>query len=107
MALGANEMKMPGMAVRGFVARSALSEVDLARDVRVDHPLERSIDRGATDTRFIATDDVEQIVGAEVAVLTQKNAEDTVALAGALAASRTKTGIIGEGTVHQVNLVNG
>ena len=91
---------MAGMPVRRLVPRSTVAEIDLARDVGLDHPLERPVDGGASDTRFLPAHDVEQIVGAEVAFLTQKNTEDAIALARALAAGRTKAGIVGEGTIH-------
>ena len=100
MALRADEMKMPRVPVRGLVPRSAVAEIDLARDLRVDHPLERAVDGGAPDPRFLPAHDVEQIVRAEMAFLTQKNTEDEIALAGALATGRTKAGIVGEGTIH-------
>ena len=92
---------MPGMPVRRLVPRSALAEIDLARDVGVDHPLERPVHGGAADARFLPADDIEEIVRAEVPFLTQKYAEDAVALARALAAGRTKAGIVGEGTIHR------
>src|SRR5207247_256247 len=80
-ALGADEMKMPRMTVRRFVARAPLPEIDLTRNVRVDHPLECSVDGRTTDTRFVATHRVEQIVGADVARLPKENVEDAVSLA--------------------------
>ena len=67
----------------------------------VDHPLERAVHRGAADPRFFPAHDIEQIVRAEVAFLTQEDAEDAIALAGALAAGRTKAGVVGEGAIHQ------
>ena len=54
-------MKMARVAVRCLVPRSTVAEIDLARDVGVDHPLERSVDGGASDTRFLPAHDVEQI----------------------------------------------
>ena len=100
MALGADQMKMPGMPVRRLVPRSAFAEIHLARDVGVDHPLERPVHGRAANSRFLPADDVEEIVGAEVTRLTQKYTEDAVALAGALTAGRTKAGIIGKRTGH-------
>jgi hypothetical protein len=83
------------------VPRPALVEIDLARDIGVDHPLERTVDGGAPDARFLPAHDVEEIVRAQMAFLTQKNTEDAVALARALAAGRTKTRIIGKESLHQ------
>src|SRR5256885_9269039 len=60
MALRADEMKMARVPVRRLVPRSTVAEIDLARDVGLDHPLERPVDGGASDTRFLPAHDVEQ-----------------------------------------------
>ena len=62
----ADQMKVPRVPVRVLEPEAALAEVDLARDARVDHPLQRAVDRGAADALVLAARDVEEIVGAEV-----------------------------------------
>ena len=74
------------MPVGVLEAEAALAEVDLARDARVHHPLQRAVDGGAADPLVLAPDQIDEIVGAEVPLLAEEHVDDQVALAGALAA---------------------
>ncbi len=86
----ADEVEVPRMPIGRLEARAAFAEVDLAGDAGADHPLQRAVDRRAADPRILAADEVAQIVRAEVPLLAQEDAEDAVALAGALAARRAQ-----------------
>ena len=91
----ADEMKVPWMPVRMLEAESALAEIDLAGDPGVHHPLQRAVDGGAADLVVLAPDQIEEIVGAEMAFLAEKDVDDEVALARALATRRTNAVEIG------------
>ena len=84
----ADQMEVPRVPVRVLEAEAALAEIDLAGDARIDHPLERAVDRGAADPLVFAADDVEEIVGAEVPLLLEEHVQDEVALARPLGARR-------------------
>ena len=84
-------MKVARMPVGVLEAEAAFAEVDLARDARIDHPLQRAVDSGAADPLIFAADQVDEIVGGEVAFLAQEDIDDEVALAGTLAPGRTQT----------------
>ena len=73
MAGGADQVEVARMAVRRLEARAPFAEIDLARDAGVHHPLQRAIDRRAADAGILAADEIEEIVGADVAFLGQKN----------------------------------
>jgi len=90
MALSANEVKMPGVTVGRFEPRASLAEIDLARDARVDHPLQRTIDRGATDAGRLAPDELDELVGADMPFVTEEDGDDLIALARPLAAGRDR-----------------
>ena len=77
-------MKVPRLAVGVLEAEPAFAEVDLAGDAGVHHPLQRAVDGGAADAMVFALDEIDQIVGAEVPLLTEEHVDDQVALAGAL-----------------------
>ena len=94
------------MAVRVLEAKTPLAEIDLARDAGIDHPLQGAVDRGPADPLILSADEIDQIVGGEVAFLPQENVDDEIALAGTLAAGGAQTldkssGVdsIGAGTV--------
>ena len=76
--------------------RPPFTEVDLARQPRAHHPLQRAVDRGTPDPRVLATHGVVQVIGAEMALLPQKRTEDEIALGRALAAHRAEIRQIGE-----------
>ena len=83
-------MEVPRVAERRLETRTALAEVDLARNARADHPLQRAIHGGAADPRVLTVHQIAEIVRAEVAFLPEKDVQDAVAFAGALAARRAK-----------------
>ena len=82
------------MPVRRFESRTTFAKIDLAGDSSVDHPLERSVHRGATDPRVFLVDEVAQIICAQMTLLAQKEIQDAVAFAGTLAAGRAEAGKI-------------
>ena len=88
------------MPVRVLEAELAFAEIDLAGDAGLDHPLQRAVDGGAADALVFAADEVDQIVGADVALLPQEDVDDEVALAGALAAGRAQAVDEGRGGLH-------
>ena len=87
----ADQVKVARVTVRMLEPKAAFAEIDLARDPGLDHPLQGAVDGGAADALVFAADQVHQVVGGEVAFLAQKDVDDEVALAGALAAGRTQT----------------
>src|SRR5687767_9535542 len=68
----ADEMKMTRLTVGVLEAEPPLAEVDLSRDARIDHPLERPVDRGAADALVFAANQIDEIVGAEMSFLAEK-----------------------------------
>ena len=87
----ADQMEMPGMAIRVLEPEAAFAEVDLSGDARVHHPLERAVDGGPADALVFLAHQVDEIVGAQMTFLAQEDADHEVALAGALAAGRPQT----------------
>ena len=83
-------MEVPGMAERGLEPGSSLAEIDLVGDSGGDHPLERSVNRGAANARIFPTDEVIQLVRRDMAFLAQEDGDDAIALGRALAADRAK-----------------
>ena len=81
VAVLADQMKVPRVPVGVLEAELAFAEVDLAGDAGVDHPLQRAVDGGAADPLILAADEVDEIVGGEVAFLAEKDVDDQVALA--------------------------
>ena len=86
----ADQVKVTRMAVRVLEAKTALAEIDLARDAGIDHPLQGAVDRGAADPLILAADEIDEVVGGEVAFLAQEDVDDEVALAGTLAPGRAQ-----------------
>ena len=74
------------MPVGVLEPETAIAKVDLASNARVDHPLQRAIDGGPTDLLVFLPHQVDEVVGAEMAVLIQEDADDAVSLAGPLPA---------------------
>src|SRR5262249_6003256 len=95
--------KMARVPVRRLVARPTLAEIDLAGDAGVDHPLQRAVDRRPADARRLALDALEQIVGADVPLLTQEHFDDPIALGRGLATARAQRGKIWKLPLHVVN----
>ena len=69
-------------------AESSLAEVDLAGNARIDHPLQRAIHRCTADAVILMSNEIDQIVGAEMSFLTEEDVDNLLPLAGALATSR-------------------
>ena len=97
----ADEMKMPGVAERGLVPRTALAEIDLVGDSGGDHPLQRTIDRCPADARVLTAYEIVQFVCSDVPLLGKKQLDDAVALGGALAACRAEAREIQSGLVDR------
>ena len=105
-------MKVTRMAVRVLEAEPSLAEVHLARDSRVHHPLQRPVHGRAADPLIFAADQIEEVVGGEVALLSQEDVDDQVALAGPLAAGGAEALEVGgrgsmRGLVPQVHRFRG
>ena len=81
----ANQMKVARLPVRMLEPKTSLTEVDLAGDARIDHPLERAVNGGATNTMIVAPYEIDEVVGAEMPFLSQEDVDDLLPLAGALA----------------------
>src|SRR5262249_54246881 len=90
----ADEVEVARVAVRRLEARAPFPEVDLPGDAGVDHPLERAIDGRASDPRVLAVDALDELVGAEVTFLLEKDGENPIPLGRALSARRTERGKI-------------
>src|SRR5436190_24098185 len=93
-------MEVPRVPVRVLEAETAFAEIDFAGDAGVHHPLQRAVDGGAADAVVVLANKIEQIVGAQVAFLAQKDIDDLFALAGALAAFRLQPAEIGQRWYH-------
>jgi hypothetical protein len=104
MAGRADEMKVPRVAVRRLEARAPFAEVDLACNAGTDQPLQRAVDRRTADARRLAADEIEQIVGADVPLLTEEHLQHPVAFAGALAPRGTQRGEVRELSIQSSRL---
>ncbi len=93
-------MEVPRVPVGMLEPEAPLAEVHLAGDAGIDHPLQRAVDGGAADPLILAADQIDQIVGGEVAFLAQEHVDDEIALAGTLAAGRSKA--LDEGTSERI-----
>jgi len=81
-------MEMAGLTVSLFEAEPPFTEVDLAGNAGLDHPLQSAVDGGAADAAVFLPHQVHEVIGAEVPLLTKEDGDDLLALAGALAARR-------------------
>ena len=86
---------MPRVAVAVLEAEPALAEVHLAGDARRFHPGQRAIHRGPADPLVLLADQVDEVVGGEMALLAQEDVDDAVALARPLAAGRPQAVDVG------------
>ena len=100
VTLVANEVKVTRVAVRRLEARAALAEIHFARDAGLDHPLQGAVDGRTPDPWRIVTNEVAQVVGAQMAFLPQEGRQNPVTLAGMLAASRTRTDWVDRLAIH-------
>ncbi len=87
----ADQVEVARMAIGVLEAEPALAEVDLAGDAGVHHPLQRAVDGGAADAVIFASDEIDEIVGAQVPFLAQEHVDDLLPLAGAFAARRLQS----------------
>jgi len=78
----------------------ALSEIDLAGDPGLDHPLEGPVNGSPADPLIFTANQLDELVGCEVTFLPEKDVDDEVALAGALAACRPQAVYVGRGGIH-------
>ena len=76
------------MTIGMLEAEPAFAEIDLARNPRIDHPLQRPVDGGAADALVLPPNEIDEIVRAQMPLLAQKDVEDLLPFAGPLAASR-------------------
>ena len=100
MALGADEMKVPGVAVGRLETGTALTEIDFPRDACIDHPLQRSVHGRASNPRIFPSNQVAQLVGAQVPLLTQEDRQDPITLAGPFTARGAQARNVGKGALH-------
>src|SRR5262245_28030509 len=101
MAVLADQVKVARLPVRVLEAEAAFTEINLARNPGVDHPLERPIDGRPADALIFAADDVDEIVGSEVSLLTEEHVDDLLALTGVFATLRLQPAEIGKGSRHE------
>ena len=92
-------MKVARLPVGMLEAEAAFAEIDFAGDARVDHPLQRAVDGRAADAVIFAADEIDQIVGAEMAFLAQEHIDDLFPLAGSFPAVWLQPAEIGK-VVH-------
>jgi hypothetical protein len=74
---------------------ATLAEIDLARDAGIDHPLQGAVDGRAADSMIFAANEIDEVVGAEVTLLTEEDVDDLLPLARPLAADRLESAQIG------------
>ncbi len=79
---------MARVPVRVLESELALTEIHAPRDARLDHPLERAIDRRAADSPVLRPDRVDERVGADVAFLPHEDRDDDVPFRRAAASGR-------------------
>src|SRR5262249_20115378 len=84
----ASEVIVPRMAVGVLEAKASLAEVDVAGAARFHHPLQGAVDGGAADPLVFASNEVEEVVRAQVSLLAEEHVQYLLAFAGPLAASR-------------------
>src|SRR6187431_2598216 len=83
-------MKVARMPVRMLEPEFAFAEVHAPRDAGVHHPLQRAVDRGATDPLVFAMYEVDQVIRRDVSLLAEEHVDDEVALARSPATSRAQ-----------------
>jgi hypothetical protein len=78
-------VKVTRLAVRMLEPEATFAEIDLAGDAGVHHPLQGSVDGGAADPLIFATDQIDQVVSAEMPFLTQEDIDNLFSFAGPFA----------------------
>ena len=96
----ADEMKVTGMTIGVFEPEPPFAKIDLARDPRLFHPLQRAVDGGAADFLIFPLDQVVQIIGRQMPFLAKKDIDDEIALAGTFAAGRPEAVEVGGRRFH-------
>ena len=96
MAGLADQMKVARLPVRVLEPEAPFTEVDFAGDAGVDHPLQRAIDGRAADAVVLATNQIDEIVRAEVPLLAQEEVDDLLTFVRVLAADRLQSAQIGK-----------
>ena len=74
-------MEMSGLTIGVLEPESPLAEIDLAGDARINHPLQRAIHRCTADAVIVTSNEIDQIVGAEMTFLSQEDVDNLLALA--------------------------
>jgi hypothetical protein len=75
---------VPRMSIRLLEPETPLTEIDLAGDTRIHHPLKSAVHRRPADAPIFFANEIDQVVGAEVSLLAEKRIDDEIALGGAL-----------------------
>ena len=75
---------------------TTLTEVDLAGQTGVDHPVQGAVDGRAADAMIFPPDEVNEIVSAQVSLLSEEHRDDEIAFARTLRPGRTQPIEIGE-----------
>src|SRR6185436_11036991 len=96
MAGLADQMKMARLPVRMLEPEAPFTEIDFAGDAGVDHPLQRAIDGRAADAVVFPTNQIDEIIRAEVTLLTEEEVDDLLPLVRVLAADRLQSAQIGK-----------
>ena len=100
----ADQVEVTRMPVGMLEAIPPLAKVHLARNARLDHPLQRPVDGRTADATVLAGDQVHEIVGADVPVLPQEDVDDEVALPRPLAPFGSQAVNESGGGLHGVQL---
>ena len=77
----ADEVEMPRMAVGRLKAESPFAEIHFPRHAGILHPLEGAVDRGAADAMVVFSDEIDEVVSAQMPGLAEEHADDLIALA--------------------------
>jgi hypothetical protein len=85
MAALADQVKVTRLAVRMLEPEATFAEVDFPCNAGVHHPLQGSVDGGAANPLIFATDQINQVVGAEMSLLAQEDIDNLFSLAGPFA----------------------
>ena len=75
-------MKMARVTIRMFETETPFAKIDLPGNLRLDHPLQRAVDRRAADPVILRPDQIHEVIRAEMALLPKKDVDDQLALAG-------------------------
>ena len=104
MTLVADEVEVPGMAVGRFESGPAFAEVHLPRHASRDHPLQRAVDGRTANDGILTTDEIVEIVSAQMALLAREDVQDAIALARTLPAGKAKAGMVQRASVDRERL---